>query len=153
MPRGPTRPIRDRREALEAGQRAFERGRIEEAIQLLEQAVTLGTDTAPTHTMLGVAYARQHQVDRGFEHLERAVALDPEGFGPRCALGELYLRLCVPEKAREHLACALEYATTTEQRAYVQSLLREERARDRRRVYRPSFRQPFWLLRRLRGGT
>ena|SRR2546425_7635693 len=153
MPGGPTRSIRDRRQALEAGQRAFERGRMEEAIQLLEQAVALGADTAATHTMLGLAYARERQVERGFEHLERAVALDPEGFPSRCALGELYMRLCVPEKAREHLACALDCATTTEERAYVQSLLREERARDRRRIYRPSFRQPFWLLRRLRGGT
>jgi len=153
VPGGPTRSIRDRRQALEAGQHAFERGRLEEAISLLEQAVTLGADTAATHTMLGIACARQHQVERAFEHLERAVALEPEGFAPRCALGELYMRLCVPEKAREHLALALDCATAPQERAYVHSLLREERARDRRRIYRPSFRQPFWLLRHLRGGA
>jgi len=126
---------------------------MEEAISLLEQAVALGMDTAETRTMVGVACARHHQIERALEHLEHAVALDPNGFAARCGLGELYMRLCVPEKAREHLAASLECATTREQRAYVQSLLREERARDRRRIYRPSFRQPFWLLRRLRGDT
>ena len=65
---------------------------------------------------------------------------------------ELYLRLCVPEKAREQLGRALEGTTNAEERTYVQSLLREERARDRRRVYRPSFRQPVWLFRCWRGG-
>src|SRR3989442_5497843 len=119
MPGGPTRSIRDRREALEAGQHAFERGRMEEAISLLEQAVTLGTDTAATHTMLGVACARQHQVERAFEHLGRAVALEPGGFAPRCALGELYTRLCVPDKAREHLPLALDVATGPQERRYV----------------------------------
>ena len=122
--------------------------RNEETIQKLREE-----DTAATHTMLGVACARHHQVERALEHLERAVALEPEGFAPRCALGELYMRLCVPEKAREHLALALDHATVPQERAYVQSLLREERARDRRRIYRPSFRQPFWFLRRLRGGA
>ena len=153
VPRKPTAFLRDPQQALERAQREFERGHLQDAIELLEQALTMNADSAPVRTMLGIAYARTRQVERAFEHLERAVAFDPEAFGPRCALGELYMRLCVPETAREHLARALECATNAQERAYVHSLLREERARDRRRVYRPSFRQPLSVLRRWRGGT
>lgn len=148
--RGPTAFIRESRQALELAQREFERGHLNEAIELLEQALTLGAQDAATHTMLGIACARTHQVERAFEHLERAVELEPEGFAPRCALGELYLRLCVPEQARDHLQRALEYASTREERAYVQGLLRGERARDRQRMYRPSFPKPFRFRRRRR---
>ena len=150
MPRKPTAFLRDPRQVLEHAQREFERGHLKEAIELLEQALTMNADSVQVRTMLGIAYARTRQVERAFEHLEHAVGFDPEAFGPRCALGELYMRLCVPEKARDHLGRALESATNAQERAYVQSLLRDERARDRRRVYRPSFRQPFWLLRHRR---
>ena len=63
-------------------------------------------------------------------------------------LGELYLRLCIVEKGRAQLAEALEYATTREERAYVQQLLREDRARDRSRAYRPDFSKGLWGRRR-----
>jgi len=148
VPRKPTAFLGDARQTLERAQREVERGHLKEAIELLERALTMDADSVQVRTMLGIAYARTHQVERAFEHLERAVALDPQAFGPRCALGELYLRLCVPEPAREHLDRALECAATAQERAYVQGLLREERLRDRRRIHRPSFRQPFWSARR-----
>ena len=148
VPRKPTAFIRDPQQALERAQRDFERGHLKEAIELLEQAITMDADSAAARTMLGIAYARTYQVEPALEHLERAVALDAGAFGPRCALGELYMRLCIPDTARQHLQGALECATTPQERAYVQSLLREERARDRRRIHRPSFRQPFWGARR-----
>lgn len=131
--------IRDPQQALERAQREFERGHMKETIELLEQALIMRADTPQVRTMLGIAYARSRQVDLAFEHLERAVEVDPELFAPRCALGELYAKLCVPEKAREHLDRALECATTAQERNYVQSLLHEERVRDRRRLYRPNF--------------
>ena len=46
---------------------------------------------------------------------------------------------------------ALDRASTAEERAYVQTLLKEDRLRERRRAPRPSFSRPFWLLRRWRG--
>ena len=154
MTRSPTSPfIRDAQQALEHAQRAFERGRLKEAIGLLEQALTLGAESAAIRTMLGIAYARTYQVDRALEQLDRAVALDPDSFEPRCALGELYLRLCIPDQAREHLDLALECASNAAERAYVQSLLKEERLREQRRIYRPNFRRPFWLLRRRKEGN
>jgi len=144
MPRAPTEFIRDSRQALELAQRELERGHVQEAIDVLERTLQTYEESAGVRTLLGIAYARSHQVDAAFEQLERAVALDPEAFGPRCALGELYLRLCVVEKGRTHLAEALEYATSREERAYVQQLLREDRARDRKRAQRPSFGTSGW---------
>jgi tetratricopeptide (TPR) repeat protein len=137
-------------QALERAQSAFERGRLQETIELLEQVLAQGVDTAPVRTMLGIAYARTHQVDKAFEHLERGVELEPEAFGPRCALGELYLRLCVPDQGRAALARALECASTSAERTYIATLLRDERARDKQRMQRPSFRKPFWPSRRRR---
>ena len=153
MTRSPTSSfIRDAQQALEHAQRAFERGRLKEAIGLLEQALTMGAENAAVRTMLGIAYARTYQVDRALEQLDRAVALDPDAFEPRCALGELYMRLCIPDQAREHLDQALECASNAAERAYVQGLLKEERLREQRRIHRPNFRRPFWLLRRREEG-
>ena len=144
----PTPLIRDLRAALERAQRAFERGHMRETIDLLEHALTLDPDHVPARTMLGLAYARTRSVEQAFEHFEAALVRDPGAFAPRCALGELYLRLGIPAEARPHLARALEVATSAAERSYVQALLKEDRLRERRRVPRPSFRTPFWLLRR-----
>ncbi len=134
----------DPRQLLERAQREFDSGHLTEAIGLLEQVVAGDTDTTDIRTMLAIACARTRQVERAFAHLERALELDETAFRPHCAIGELYLRLCVPAKAREHLSRALECATRAEERSYVQSLLHEERARDRRRLQRPTFDKPFW---------
>ena len=99
-----------------------------DAIDVLKRALKSCDESAPLRTLLGVAYARSHQVDSAFEQLERAVSLEPDGFTPECALGELYLRLGIVQKGRDHLARALEHAATREERAYVQQLLRQDRA-------------------------
>jgi tetratricopeptide (TPR) repeat protein len=147
----PTPLVRDAQAALERAQRDIERGRVAEGIDLLEQAVELDPQNVPARLMLGVAYARTRRVEQGLEHLEAAAALAPEAFAPECALGELYLRLGVPDQARPRLARALERASSAEERAYVQVLLKEDRLRERRRAPRPSFARPFWLLQRWRG--
>ncbi len=142
----PTPLVRDARSALARAERAFERGLMKEAIELLEQALTFEPDHVPARLMLAVAYARTRRIEHAFDHLEQALSLDPDGFGPRCALGELYLRLGIPDQGRPHLSYALAHARTPEERDYVHALLKEERARTRRRMPRPSFRQPFWSL-------
>ena len=144
MPPAPTKFIRDSRQAVGLAQRELDRGHVQEAIEVLERALQTCEESAPVRTLLGIAYARNHEVDRAFAEFERALALDPEAFGPRCALGELYLRLCIAEKGRAYLAEALEYATTRDERAYVKQLLREDRVRERTRAYRPDFSKPFW---------
>ena len=145
----PTPLLRDLPAALERAQRAFERGHLQEAIDLLEQVLMLDANHVEARTMIAVAYARTRRVPQAFEHLEAALARQPGAFAPRCALGELYLRLGIPDQARPHLARALEVASSPAERSYVQALLKEDRTRERRRVPRPSFQGRFWLLRRL----
>ncbi len=144
----PTPLVRDLPAALERAQRAFERGHLREAIDLLEQALRLEPSHIAARTMLAVAYARTRRVEKALHHLETALELDSGAFAPRCTLGELYLRLGIPDQARPHLARALEVATSAAERSYVHALLKEDRVRERRRVPRPNFRAPFWFLRR-----
>src|SRR5690348_18288160 len=94
----PTPLVRDLATALERAQRAFERGHLREAIELLEQALTLDANHVGAHTMVAVAYARTRRVEQAQDHLEAALALAPGAFAPRCALGELYLRLGIPDR-------------------------------------------------------
>ena len=150
--RTPTRLLRVPGQVLERAQSAFERGHLKEAIELLEEAIDMGADSAAVRTMAGIACARVSQVDRAFAHLERAVEMAPDAFAPRCALGELHLRLCAVERGRAHLAQALENASNAAERDYVAKLLREDRAREKRRIQRPSFFKPFWSRRRPQGG-
>lgn len=147
---GPTAFVRDADIAFEVAQRELDRGRIKDAIEVLDLAVGVDDANAQLHLLLGVAHVRARQVEHALDHLERALSLDPHAFGPRFALGELYLRLGVPALAREHLDQALALAATAAERAEVQSLLKEERVRARRGVPRPNFQQPFWLLGRRR---
>jgi tetratricopeptide (TPR) repeat protein len=146
----PTPLVPDLQTALERAQRAFERGHLRDAIDLLEHALKIDASHVAARTMVAVAYARTRRVEKAFEHLEAARSLAPVAFGPCCALGELYLRLGIPDEARPHLARALELASSASERAYVEALLKEDRMRDRRRVPRPSFRAPFWFFRRRR---
>src|SRR5437867_3658817 len=144
----PTAIGRDPAAALARAQREFERGRMRDGIGFLEQAVALDGRNVSARIMLAIAYVRTRQIELAFQQLERAVDLEPDGFGPQCALGELYLRLAIPDQARWHLNAALARATTSTERRYVQGLLREDRPRERRRAARPNARQPFWLLNR-----
>jgi tetratricopeptide (TPR) repeat protein len=141
----------DGRPVLERAYREIERGRLREAIEVLERSVEMGWESTAVRTLLGIAYARTRQVERAFEHFERAVARDPEAFAPRCALGELFLRLCIFDEARLHLERALACAADAEERSYAQRLVREGRMRERQRVHRPSFRQPLFAGIRARG--
>ena len=132
----------DSRSILDRAYREIGRGRLREAIEVLERSVEMGAGSTAVRTLLGIAYARTRQVERAFEHFDRAVAQDPEAFAPRCALGELYISLCIFDEARRHLERALACASDAEERSYAPKLLREGRMRERQRVHRPSFRQP-----------
>jgi Tfp pilus assembly protein PilF len=144
---GPNAFIRDAQTARERAARDLERGRVTEAIEMLEVALSFEPDDVETHTMLGIGYARSRQIERAFTHLERALDLEPRSFRARCALGELYMRLGIPERARPELERAQACATSATERAYVEALLIEERSRVRRHAPRPSFRQPVGFLR------
>lgn len=120
--------VQNARAALERAERALERGRLSEAIDLLEQAVVLEPANVEARTLAADAYARTRRIERAFAHLDAALTADPHAFRPRCALGELYQRLAMPAEARPHLAAALARAATPEERAYVRRIIRDDRA-------------------------
>ena len=141
----PTPLVHNVRTAIERAERARERGRLGEAIDLLEQAVALEPANVEARTLAADAYARTRRVERAFAHLDAALTADPHAFRPRCALGELYVRLGIPAQARPHLAAALARATTASERARVRALMRGERAAEPRR---PSSARRLRLVRR-----
>jgi len=61
--------VRDLPTALERAQRAFERGHLREAIELLEQALVLDASHIGARTMLAVAYARTRRVEQALERV------------------------------------------------------------------------------------
>src|SRR5690242_18002505 len=124
----PTPLVQSARIAIERAERALERGCLSEAVDLLEQAVALEPANVDAHTLAADAYARTRRIERAFAHLDAALTADPHAFRPRCALGELYLRLGIAAQARPHLAAALARATTSAERARVRALMRGERA-------------------------
>jgi tetratricopeptide (TPR) repeat protein len=141
----PTPLVHNVRTAIERAERARERGCLGEAIDLLEQAVALEPANVEARTLAADAYARTRRVERAFAHLDAALTADPHAFRPRCALGELYVRLGIPAQARPHLAAALARATTASERARVRALMRGERAAEPRR---PSSARRLRLVRR-----
>jgi tetratricopeptide (TPR) repeat protein len=147
---GAATAARDLPWAVGRAEREFTRGRLKEGIGVLARAVALDPRNVSLRIMLAIAYARTRQVELAFQQLERAVQIEPGGFGPQCALAELYLRLGIPEQARWHLDAALARAATPAERAYVHGL---ERAGRTRKGSRAHLKQPFWLLNRDRPRT
>jgi len=129
----PTPLVHNARTAIERAERALERGCLRDAIDLLEQAVALEPANVEARTLAADAYARTRRVERAFAHLDAALTADPHAFRPRCALGELYVRLGIPAQARPHLVAALARATTASERARIRALMRGERAVEPRR--------------------
>ncbi|GEM_PF-583316 len=69
------------RECLVQGEALLERGRLDEALALLQEAVRLDPAYAPARNKLGVCYIRRGQQDLAQREFTAAVELDPQ-FAP-----------------------------------------------------------------------
>lgn len=135
----PTPIIRDVDTLLRNGIDLIERNRFEQAASLLSQAAGLQPDSTMIHLALGIALGRLLRIPEATAALERAAELDPGGFYPRYRLGELYLRIGVPIRAREELQRAMDLSTDSEQRKLVRELLALDAKREAKRAWRPDF--------------
>ena len=54
--------------------------------------------------LLGYSHRNLKMNDKAFVYYEKALSLDPRHKGAHEYIGELYLKLKQPEKAKEHLA-------------------------------------------------
>jgi tetratricopeptide (TPR) repeat protein len=142
--------IRDPEVLLVRGVELIERNHFEEAAGVLGQAVEIGPPSSMMFLALGIALGRILRIPEATGALEKAVELDPSGFYPRYRLGELYLRVGIPTKAREHLQLAMDLSKTAEQRKMVRELLASDDRRGSKRVWRPDFSR---LLGRRHGGS
>ena len=131
--------IRDVQVLLRRGIDLIERNHFEEAAGVLHQASELEPDLAMIYLALGIALGRLLRIPEAMAALEKAAELDPKGFYPRFRLGELYMRVGVPTRAREELQHALDLSTKLEERKMVRELLAVDTKREAKRAWRPDF--------------
>lgn len=126
---------------LAKGQAALARGQISEAIESLRHAIEADSGLIDAYLYLGIALAMDAQVYEAIDIFEAALALSPNDFMINFKLAELYFRLWVPEKGRKHLHTAMEASSTPQERQLLRTLMSQEADREKRRIYRPTFRK------------
>jgi tetratricopeptide (TPR) repeat protein len=91
-----------------AGKRALAAESWDAAIAALNLAVPRDPLNADIQSYIGYAHARLVQLGPAMGHYQRALMLNPRHRGARMHLGELFLMLDEPLKAREQLAALKE---------------------------------------------
>ena len=81
----------------------IEEGRYREAIDLLQPAASAQSDSPDLWSLLGFAYRKSGQPDKSFAAYNRALLIDPDHIGANEYLGELYLQVGDPERAKRQL--------------------------------------------------
>ena len=74
------------------------------AIRYLLKAVETDPENADVYNLLGYSHRNLEMNDKAFVYYEKALSLDPRHKGAHEYIGELYLKMKQPEKAKEHLA-------------------------------------------------
>ena len=74
------------------------------AIRYLLKAVETDLENADVYNLLGYSHRNLEMNDKAFVYYEKALSLDPRHKGAHEYIGELYLKMKQPEKAKEHLA-------------------------------------------------
>jgi tetratricopeptide (TPR) repeat protein len=105
------------------GRFLFDRGRSEEAVAPLEEALKRDSHSADAHHTLGRAYLKLSRLDLAREHLTAARSFAPEDGAPLVRLGELALREGHPDEAVQLLEEALERDLQNDSRRDAESLL------------------------------
>lgn len=130
-------------DGLQEGMAKLQAGNPAEALPVLCRVVELAPYWPEARICLGLAYALSHNIYPAIDHLEKAGALDPESFAAHYTLAQLNFKLRIPQKGYEAAERALRCITHIEQRKMLTQLLREEKARERNGIARPSFGTPF----------
>ena len=74
------------------------------AIRYLLKPVETDSENADVYNLLGYSHRNLEMNDKAFVYYEKALSLDPPHKKAHEYIGELYLKLKQPEKAKEHLA-------------------------------------------------
>jgi Flp pilus assembly protein TadD len=107
-----------------AGKRALAAENWGAAIKALDLAILRDPSNADIQTYTGYAHARLGQLGPAMGHYQRALMLSPRHRGARTHLGELFLMLDEPLKAREQLAALKEICLITcDEIAYLETAI------------------------------
>jgi len=123
-------------ERLQAGEPAA-------AVAALSRSLEHSPDSPPIHIFLGIAHALTNNIYPAIDHLEIATQLEQDSFAAHFTLAQLNFKLRIPQKGYEAAERARQCIGTLEQRKMLTELLKEERARERNGIARPSFNKPF----------
>jgi len=125
------------------GLQHFQAGDPAAAVVAFSSSLLQAPDFGEAHVFLGLAHALTSNIYPAFDHLERAAEIQPESFAAHYTLAQLNFKLRIPEKGYAAARDAMRCARTLEQRSMLTQLLKEERARERNGIARPSFAKPF----------
>jgi tetratricopeptide (TPR) repeat protein len=126
------------------GLERFQAGDPEGALHAFSLSVLQAPEFGEAHIFLGLANALTHNIYPAFDHLEKAAELQPDNFAAHFTLAQLCFKLRIPQKGYDAAREALRCVSTLEQRAMLTQLLKEERARERNGIARPSFNNPWF---------
>jgi tetratricopeptide (TPR) repeat protein len=145
--------VPEARECFQQGMVKLQQAQPEAAVTLLLRTVELAPSFPEARICLGLAYALSHEIYPAIDNLELAGRLDPESFAAHYTLAKLNFKLRIPQKGYEAARLALECVSTMEQRKMLTELLKEERARERNGIRRPTWDKPFgWATKIFLGG-
>ena len=121
----------------------FQTGDAQAALTAFNRCILQAPEFVEAQIFVGLANALTHNIYPAIDHLELATQLDPDSFAAHFTLAQLSFKLRIPEKGYQEATEALRCTCTLEQRAMLTELLREERARERHGIARPSFNKKF----------
>ncbi len=131
------------KESFREGLQHFQTGDAEAALTAFSRSVQSAPEFVEAHIFLGLANALTSNIYPALDHLELATQLQPDSFAAHYTLAQLNFKLRIPKKGYEEASEALRCSPNLEQRAMLTQLLREERARERNGIARPSFTKKF----------
>lgn len=88
----------------DSGRKAIERKDWKTALSSLESAARSDPQDADIQNLLGYSNRKLGNMEAAFRHYARALELNPKHLGAHEYVGEAYLMVNKPDKAREHLA-------------------------------------------------
>ena len=113
------------------------------AVAAFSECLQHAPEFSEGHVFLGIAHSLNYEMYPAIDHLEEAGRLAPDSFAAHYTLAQLNFKLRTPKKGYEEAQHALRCVQTLEQRKLLTQLLKEERARERNGISRPSFLKPF----------
>lgn len=125
------------------GLESLQSGEAATAVAALSRCLEQAPDFTPAHIFVGIAHALTSNIYPAIDHLEIATQLEPDSFPAQFSLAQLNFKLRIPKKGYEAAEKARRCINNLEQRKMLTNLLKEEQARKRNGIARPTFDKPF----------